>query len=118
MTDEKTIKIRELNDLARKQTMLPIFGAHVPCKVLYTAGIQALGAFALVEIAAMVRDYDTFTEDNDPYGEGDFGSFSFNDDEIFWKIDYYDLDLKYGSENPADINQTMRVLTIMLSSEY
>jgi len=118
MTNDQTSKIRELNDLARKQTMIPLFGEAIPCKVSYTQGIQALGAIALVEIAAMVRDYHEFTEDNDPHGEHDFGSFSYNDDEIFWKIDYYALDMQHGSENPADTKQTVRVLTIMLASEY
>jgi hypothetical protein len=38
--------------------------------------------------------------------------------KLFWKIDYYDTSLQYGSENPADPDQTTRVLTIMLASEY
>ena len=56
---------------------------------------------------------------NDPYNEHDFGAFSQEGvGKIFWKIDYYDAAMKYGSEDPADPTKTTRVLTIMLASEY
>ena len=55
------------------------------------------------------------TTANDPYGEHDFGSFDYKGQKIFWKIDYYDLNYEYMSENPADPTITNRVLTIMLA---
>ena len=67
-------------------------------------------------IREKVETFDTFTEDNDPHGERDFGAFEHDGQRIFWKIDYYDCALTYGSENPADQQQTVRVITIMLAS--
>ena len=36
----------------------------------------------------------------------------------FRKPKYYDQNLEYGSEDPADTKQTTRVLTILLPNEY
>ena len=55
---------------------------------------------------------------NDPYNEHDFGSFDYKDEKIFWKIDYYDKNYQYLSEDPANPNLTNRVMTVMLASEY
>jgi hypothetical protein len=102
--------IRALNDAFRKQ------GAGGIAAV--TPGIKALGMNALVEIVRTIRDTDDFSVDNDPYGEHDMGAFMHNGDRIFWKIDYYDFDLQNGSPDPANLEVTTRVLTIMLASEY
>ncbi len=60
----------------------------------------------------------SFTSDNGPHGEHDFGAFDFRGaGKVFW-IDYYDLTLTGRSENPADQAQTTRVLTLMLAREY
>ena len=69
-------------------------------------------------IREQVERFDTFTPDNDPHHEHDFGSFEHDGERIFWKIDYYDRSLTNGSEDPSDPAQTTRVLTIMLASEY
>lgn len=37
---------------------------------------------------------------------------------VFWKIDYYEPNLAFGSDAPWDEQRTKRVLTIMLSNEY
>jgi len=34
-----------------------------------------------------VESFDSFTEDNDPHGEHDFGAFEHEAQRIFWKID-------------------------------
>jgi hypothetical protein len=108
MTGANTQRIRELNNQAR-QTL-------TGCQVLITPGVRALDA--TVAILGVVQQYSDFTPDNDPYGEHDFGSFQFAGETIFWKFDYYDLDLTMHSPAPADPDVTARVLTILLGSEY
>ncbi|MAU12868.1 MAG: hypothetical protein CL607_23815 [Anaerolineaceae bacterium] len=87
-------------------------------KCYMTQGIMAYSPLQIAEICAIVKNYDDFTGDNDPYGEHDFGSFTYGGEKIFWKIDYYDNRLKYGSDDPANPDVTTRVLTILLASEY
>ncbi len=107
---QKTERIRELNDLLRKQ--------HEGGQVFITDGIGALSIPTVARILFAVRDFDAFTKDNNPYGENDFGKVDVDGHEIFFKIDYYDGNLEGGSSDPADDTITCRVLTIMLSSEY
>jgi hypothetical protein len=70
-------------------------------------------------IREKVERFDAFTQDNDPYGERDFGVFDYEGvGKIFWKIDYYAPDLMRHSDDPSDPRKTVRVLTIMLAEEY
>ena len=66
----------------------------------------------------MVQNFNDFNDDNDVYGEHDFFSFDYKGDKIIAKIDYYDLNHKYMSEDPSNPDITNRVLTILLSCEY
>ena len=77
-----------------------------------------LEEYELQEVVSLVRRFDGFNEDNDPYGEHDFGMVEFKGEKYFWKFDYYDQNLEFGSPDPSDTTQTTRVLTIFLSSEY
>lgn len=87
-------------------------------KIMMTAGINALPDKVKAKVLSAVRSFNEFTEDNDPHKEHDFGSFDVDGEKCFWKIDYYDLTMEGGSDNPADPAVTTRVLTIMLASEY
>ena len=116
MTKENVTKIRELNDRYRKGDQ------NVPGKTLLTSGVQALVddgvGLKLTELMQFIHGFDDFDQNNDPHGEHDFGSLEFENDTVFWKLDYYAPDLEHGSEDPSDTEQTIRVLTIMLASEY
>jgi hypothetical protein len=103
-------KIRALNDAFRRS----LTGG----KVMMTAGIAALSVAMQAKVLNEVQTFDAFTADNDPHGEHDFGNFEVDGRKIFWKIDYYDAAMEFGSEDPADSAKTTRVLTIMLASEY
>lgn len=103
-------RIRLLNDSFRK--------SGIGGRSVMTAGIAALSDELLPKIIAQVRAFDAFTEGNDPHGEHDFGSFEIEGLKVFWKIDYLDTRMEYGSEDPSDPRITTRVLTIMLADEY
>jgi hypothetical protein len=103
--------IRRLNDSFRQSL---IFGGQT----VLTAGVAALDDADRVALLNMVRAFDAFTADNDPHGELDFGAIEHAGERYFWKIDYYDLACRFGSENPADPAITTRVLTIMRADEY
>ena len=123
MSDTTTNKIAELNDRFRKSTLTLDPVAISLGKKVVTSGIRDLGLLATVEIAERVAAFDSFTEDNDPHREHDFGAFDHNGQKIFWKIDYYDrasfgTGRDMGSEDPSDPARLLRVLTIMLASEY
>lgn len=119
--------IRRLNDAARSNP-------GVASLANVTTGFQSLpDADRFAALAAIVR-FSTFDGNNDPYGEHDFGAIYRlatgawteerpSDEQtiattVFWKVDYYDNSLEFGSEAPWDQQRTKRVLTIMLASEY
>ncbi len=87
-------------------------------KVIVTRGVTSLGEAAVKEIMNKVANCAEFTADNDPYEERDFGVIFYNDHKLFWKIDYYDESMTYGSTDPSDPAVTTRVLTVMLACEY
>ena len=110
MTTAYTDKIRQLNDTFRK--------ALVGGQSCFTASAFALGPHLIAAALAAVQNFDAFTPDNDPYGEHDFGAVTVGEQKMFWKIDYYDRSLRFGSKDPSDPALTARVMTIMLAEEY
>lgn len=85
---------------------------------MFTRGVQAKGPVFLREAALAVSSFNAFPEGDDPYGERDFGRFELAGETLFWKIDYYDRQLRDASPDPADEAVTRRVLTLMLAEEY
>ena len=97
MTTSQTERIRELNDRFRQ---------------------TGIGGRLMLHVMERVQTFTDFTPDNDRIGEHDFGAFTIDQHKVFWKIDYYAHDMMHGSEDPADPEKTVRVLTIMLAQEY
>jgi hypothetical protein len=110
MDQHVTNKIAQLNDQARR--------TFTGCRVVITAGIAVLPIQTQHSIIAAVQQFDDFSEHNDPYCEHDFGSFAYQHHHVFWKWDYYDLDLQMASLDPSIPEITTRILTIMLANEY
>ena len=109
-------QIAKLNDRARS-------GFDPSARIMFTRG--SLDAFCsgdtasgLVAQAELIKTMRRHRFEEDTYGERDFGAFTFRGEKVFFKIDYFDLNLEYGSEDPANASITARVVTIMLASEY
>lgn len=100
-------QIRVLNDNFRS--------TFVGGQVVMTAGVNELPIDAKAKALLMVKTFSAFTEDNDPYGEHDFGSFEVAGEKFFWKIDLYEDPNVKDSDGEPLVN---RVLTIMLADEY
>ena len=114
MSDEEkaNANIRRLNDEFRR-SMNPALG-----RCVMTRGVAELPELERIAVVQKARLFDAFNEDNDPHGEHDFGSFLVREQKIYFKIDYYDTTLEWGSEDPADPEMTTRVMTLMLACEY
>lgn len=126
-TREQTVRIARLNDLARS-------AMGVACTAVATVGFRSLPEADQSQVRELIETFDAFDEDNDPHGERDFGTIyqladgrwtterpRLREDErerLFWKLDYYDSQGRFASEDAADPAVTRRVLTIMLSDEY
>jgi hypothetical protein len=103
-------RIRALNDELRK--------TGAAGKTYLTPGIIAKGADFIAKATAAVRSFEAFSDDNDPWQEHDCATLDVDGEPVMFKIDCYDLDMQYGSPDPADPRVTTRVLTIMLASDY
>jgi hypothetical protein len=109
-TLNKKDRIRLLNDNFRT--------TFVGGRVVMTQGVAELPLVEKARVLLAVQGFADFDTANDPHGEHDFGSFELAGETYFFKVDYYSPDLNGGSEDPADPEQTTRVLTIMRADEY
>ncbi len=108
--EPRTDTIRDLNDAFRQN----LAGG----RVCLTAGVLALPGDGQARLIEEVRRFTAFDAGNDPHGEHDFGALTFGPGRYFFKIDYYDADLTFGSPDPAAPTVTRRVMTVMRADEY
>ena len=112
--DARLATIARLNDRCRQ-------GLDRTARILITRA--CLGAFAdnrtaeivaQAEILSALRGYQFRDAEAD---ERDRGNFDYRGTTVYFRIDYYDAAMEYGSEDPADASQTPRMLTIMLRED-
>ena len=124
---EQTARIARLNDLARR-------AMGVACNAVATFGFRSLPDADQSQVRELIETYEAFDEDGDPHGERDFGAIyqlacgrwtterpkvrEYERERVFWKLDYYDRQMEFASDDAANPAITRRVLTIMLSDEY
>jgi hypothetical protein len=104
--------------IAKQNDSFRGFPAHDSGKWVVSRKYNSLTKEEQISLNAIIKNFDNFTEGYDHYGQHDFGIVEFNGENWSWKIDYYDKNYEYGSEDPSDIAITKRVMTIMCSSEY
>lgn len=75
------------------------------------AGVSSL--VVQIEIMAALRAHTFDSRDR----ERNRGEFELREQTVYFAIDYYDLRLEYGSEDPANENVTCRVLTFMVRED-
>jgi hypothetical protein len=97
-TESKTDRIRSLNDAFRR--------TFVGGAVMITAGVEAMPLDQRRSLLQKIRSFESF------------GAVDEAGERFFFKIDYYDSSMEYGSPDPAEAAVTTRVLTIMLAEEY
>ncbi len=123
--NDRNAVIAEQNDLVRAALADPkafkqVNEQGIEFKLVWTPGINE--AFLLTGkiklLAKAIAAFDAFEVDDDPYQERDFAALEVEGTKVYFKFDYYNLTMDGGSDDPADPAQTVRVLTVMLPSEY
>ena len=111
----RTERIAELNDRARQ-------GLDRTARTVFTIGLldelsdgsRASDIIAQARIMKAMRECD-FGEDSP---ERDMAWFEVDGIRMMMKIDYFDADFEWGSEDPANAAETRRVITIMRPEDY
>ena len=80
-------------------------------------GISKLAPEVISQAVTAIREFDNFKASNDPWNEHDFGQVIIDGEMIMWKIDYYDINLEWGSPDPADETVNCRVMTILTAQD-
>lgn len=111
--------LQTMNDLFRQTPA----SWNVMGRALMTAAVAELmesNPEKHMKVMAAVVSYGDFSDDNDPYMEHDYASFTVDGDSFFFKIDYYDVNYEYGCADEDKLNpeKCRRVLTVGFTSDY
>lgn len=106
--------IRLKNDAFRKAVFM---GPQPDGKAFMTSTVGKLTEQTKAMLFFKIITFDDFTQDNDPYGEHDFGCIELDGiPKIYWYINYYeDASLTERAEDPVN---AYRVLVVMFAEEY
>ena len=107
---QKVLAIRALNDAFRK--------SFLGGRVMRTSGVAALPDVMQERVFNAIKSFEGFSPDNDPHGERDMAFVEVDGETYIAKIEYYDTDQRFLSDDPSDPKITRRVMTIMMAQEY
>ena len=106
-------KTSEINDRVRKN-----LGGDNSI-IVFSRSLAFLPGEQREAVIAAIRDFDDFTPDNDQYDEHDLIVVDVEGiGTVYAKFDYYARDMMTMSDDPADTEKTVRVLTIFPADEY
>ncbi len=109
------------NDAFRKLSCLGIAPVQpIAGRMQVTRSVAEAEDGFMAEAVKATGEFDVFERENDPDGCHDFGAVDIRGQKVFWKIDLYeaDSDLRYGAKTPDNPATTIRVLTIMMASDW
>ena len=117
--DTETSRIAAQNDQFRQAICrIPARSGPIEGRLVLTRGIDAEGLEFVQEAIGATASFTAFSEEADPYDLHEMGVIMVQAQKVWWKIDLYDCAYAYGSDAPADLDLTRRVLTILFPSEY
>jgi len=110
--------IRKQNDQARRESAHLLMKKSIPCRVLFSAELQQLRLEHLMHIRLLVANQNMLQNPQDIYSEHDFGLLKYGTEQVIWTFDYISKETGFSAEDPGDLQDTIRLLSIMFDYEY
>lgn len=114
-------RIASLNDEMRVRGLTCLMAYRLDEAQKYGMYVMTSGIARHPELRSILEKivaFVDFQKGDDPYGEHDFGAIDHGEERIFWKIEYYDPSMVFGSADASNPECTRRVMTIMYAAEY
>ncbi len=86
--------------------------------IAFMGGLAHASQETKLAVFAAVQNAEVKDDGNDTHGEADFGKVVVDGQKYLWKIDYYDVEMGFGSDDPSDPKVTQRVLSIFRAEDY